>query len=144
MASLQILQQTGGVMLLILSLLLETAYGQDNRNKSLSLNRRLSQTNRTNEVIVELTVTNNVDKCLGIEISTEDNPNIKYLSTPEIPLACVCTSAKFFWNVHVSENAVLQMKVEVFSEKDICNDDNTQHLVTIYLRYTLYKLLEIE
>jgi hypothetical protein len=36
------------------------------RNKSLSLNRRLSQTNRTNEVIVELTVTNNVDKCLGV------------------------------------------------------------------------------
>ncbi|GAB1290741.1 Prolactin-induced protein [Apodemus speciosus] len=72
-------------------------------NGSLSLNRRLFQTNKTNEVIVELTVTNNVNKCLGIEISTEDNRNIKYLSTPESPVACVCTVAKFFWKVLVSE-----------------------------------------
>ncbi|NP_579826.1 seminal vesicle antigen-like 1 precursor [Rattus norvegicus] len=142
MASLQILYQPQAVIhVLILCLILEIASGQDNRNTLLSLNLEVSSINKANEFTVTLTVTNKVDKCMVVKISTEDNPNIKYLSAKATYTACICTIHNFFWDIHVSANTVLQGKAEVVPDKDICPDGENIFPVTSYVETVTSKIL---
>ncbi|KAL1777562.1 prolactin-inducible protein-like [Sigmodon hispidus] len=131
MPSLQVLYQSEAVLhLLIVCLLLGTAYGQDNRNNTVSLNMRLARITKQNDFVVEITVTKNVNKCLAVKVSTEDNPSIKYLSAHAAYTACVCTMGRFSWNIEVSANAVLHGKAEVIPAKDVCPEAATEGICT--------------
>ncbi|XP_052575349.1 prolactin-inducible protein homolog [Peromyscus californicus insignis] len=137
MLSLQVLHQPGAVIhLLVMCLILETAYGQDNRNNLFSVNMEMSPMENADEFIVEITITNNVDKCMAVKVSTEDNPNIEYLSAHAAYTACICTTNNFFWNIQVSGNAVLQGKAEVVPATGICPEGEKIYPVTTYMRTT--------
>uniref|UniRef100_A0A8C6HXX2 Prolactin-induced protein n=1 Tax=Mus spicilegus TaxID=10103 RepID=A0A8C6HXX2_MUSSI len=142
MASLQILSQPQAVThFLILCLILEIASGQDNRNNLLSLNLKVSSMNKANEFAVTLTVTNNVDKCMVVKISIEDNPNIKYLSAKATYTACICTVNNYFWDIQVFANTVLQGKAEVVPAKEICPDGENIFPVTSYVETVTGEIL---
>ncbi|EDM15499.1 rCG28074, isoform CRA_b [Rattus norvegicus] len=76
-----------------------------------------------------------------VKISTEDNPNIKYLSAKATYTACICTIHNFFWDIHVSANTVLQGKAEVVPDKDICPDGENIFPVTSYVETVTSKIL---
>ncbi|XP_051007486.1 prolactin-inducible protein [Acomys russatus] len=142
MTSLQILYQSRAVMrFLILCLILDSVNGQDNRNNPLSLNMKVASINKANEFTVTLTVTNNVDKCLVVKISTVNNPNIKYLSAHATYTACICTTNNYFWDIQVSANTVLQGKAEVVPDKHICPDGENIYPVTSYIGNITHEIL---
>ncbi|XP_021509806.1 prolactin-inducible protein homolog [Meriones unguiculatus] len=142
MTSFQILCQPQAVIhLLIVCLLLETACGEDNWNNLLSLSLKVSSMSKSNEFTVTLTITNNVDKCMVVKISTEDNPNIKYLSAHASYTACICTVNNYFWDIQVSANTVLQGKAEVVPAKDICPDGENIFPATSYTETITHEIL---
>ncbi|XP_036037732.1 prolactin-inducible protein homolog [Onychomys torridus] len=135
MLSLQVLYQPGALIhLLVMCLFLETAYGQDNRNNLFSINMKISPIKNANEFTVEIMITNNVDKCIAVKVSTEDNPNIKYLSAHAAYTACICTTNNFFWDIQVYVNTVLRGKAEVVPAKGICPEGEKIYPVTTYMR----------
>uniref|UniRef100_A0A6I9M7D6 Prolactin-inducible protein homolog n=2 Tax=Peromyscus maniculatus bairdii TaxID=230844 RepID=A0A6I9M7D6_PERMB len=137
MLSLQVLYQPGAVIhLLVMCFILETAYGQDNRNNLFSVNMKISPIKNANEFTVEITITSNVDECMAVKVSTEDKPNIKYLSAHAAYTACVCATNNFFWDIQVSANSVLRGKAEVVPAKGICPDGEKIYPVTTYMRTT--------
>ncbi|OBS80150.1 hypothetical protein A6R68_21646, partial [Neotoma lepida] len=83
-----------------------------------------------------------------VKVSTEDNPNIKYLSAHATYTACICTTNNFFWEIQVSgnsafllvANAVLQGKAEVVPAKGICPEGEKIYPVTNYLRTIAYEI----
>ncbi|KAL6030212.1 hypothetical protein STEG23_035740 [Scotinomys teguina] len=70
-----------------------------------SLNMKISPMKSANEFTVKLMITNNVDKCMAVKVSTEYNPNIKYLSAHATYTACLCVKNNFFWDIQVSDNS---------------------------------------
>lgn len=51
-----------------------------------------------------------------VKVSTEDNPNIKYLSAHAAYTACVCTTNSFFWDIQVSgkwEHSLLAYECQI-------------------------------
>ncbi|XP_038173735.1 prolactin-inducible protein homolog [Arvicola amphibius] len=141
MPSLQVLYQPGAVMrLLIVCLILKTAHGQDDWNNLLSLNMNISPMNNANQFEVKLAITNNENKCMAVKVSTEDNPNITYLSAHATYTACICATNDFFWEIQVSAKTFLQGKAEVVSAKGICPDGEKTYPVTTYMRTVAHEI----
>ncbi|XP_029417206.1 prolactin-inducible protein [Nannospalax galili] len=136
MTSLRVLYQPCTVvLLLVLCLILETGQGQENRDNLLSLNMSVSQLQRENEFSVTFTVTNNMDKCMVVEISTEDNPNITYLTAHAKYTACICDTHNYFWDIDASANTVIRGKAEVVSAKNICPDGEILYPETGFMKF---------
>ncbi|CAO2603369.1 hypothetical protein LEMLEM_LOCUS11643 [Lemmus lemmus] len=142
MPSLQVLYQSGPVMhLLIVCLVLETAHGQDNWHNILSLTMNISSMKNANQFEVKFAVTNNEDKCVAVRVSTEDNPNIKYLSAHATYTACICATNNFFWKIQVSAKTFLQGKAEVVPAKGICPEGEKIYPVTTYMGTVAHEIL---
>ncbi|CAH7469812.1 unknown_gene_1628 [Phodopus roborovskii] len=125
MPSHQVLYQPRAVThLLIVYLVLKTAYGQHTWKGS-----------PANQFLVNLTVTNNVDKCMAVKTSTEDNLNIEYLSAQATFIPCKCATQYFMWETEVSAKAVLQGDVKAVPPKDIIPEGERTCPVTTHIGF---------
>ncbi|XP_028632207.1 prolactin-inducible protein homolog [Grammomys surdaster] len=142
MASLRMFYHPRAVVhLLILCLVLETAYGQGNWNNPLSLDMNISPMKKANQFTATLQVRNNVAQCMAVKVSTENNPNIKYLSSQAIYTSCLCSVNNYFWDIQVSSNTALQGKAEVVPAKGICPDDENVFPETSYTGTATQKII---
>ncbi|XP_034375630.1 prolactin-inducible protein homolog [Arvicanthis niloticus] len=142
MASLQMFYHPRALVhLLILCLFLETAYGQDNWKKPLSLDMIISPMEKPNKFTATLRVRNNVGQCVAVKVSTEINPNIKYISSHAIYTSCLCSVNNYFWDIQVSTNTALQGKAEVVPARGICPDDENVFPETSYVGTATQKVV---
>ncbi|XP_021021532.1 uncharacterized protein LOC110297089 [Mus caroli] len=84
-----------------------------------------SPTNKKgNEFRVQLTVKNNVKQCQEVEITSDDNGFIKYLSGPSTYETCICTISDFFWDIYVPESTYLKASATILPYKNKCPDSD--------------------
>uniref|UniRef100_A0A8C0ZS51 Prolactin-induced protein n=1 Tax=Castor canadensis TaxID=51338 RepID=A0A8C0ZS51_CASCN len=113
---------SSATLLLVFCLRLGTSIAQEDGEEIISLNMTTSKSDKPNEFWLKLTVTNNVNECMVVKISTEDNPSVQYPNGHVVYTACICDINNYYWEIAVSGNADIVGTAEVVSTQNICPD----------------------